>query len=195
MVAILSRPQCVNEHSVWIIHHRAPSLLHFHWGYCIINTGKWTGNKPQQTRRAGTKRINNGMNCISLINQLLQRQNGGYFVDDIFKCIWYECFRILISLKFDPKGSINNMPAQVIVWTNGFGFRIMLRLFIRWNIRSDQGMFFICFRSLYSNSVESIILQCFSHTDHTIVVQCTKLCIIVFKAKKFHPMWITKENR
>ena len=183
MAAILSRPQCVNEQSVWIIHHRAPSLLHFHWGNCIINTGKWTGNKPQQTHRAGTKRINNGMNCISLINQLLQRQNGGYFVDDIFKCIWYNCFRILISLKFDPKGSINDMPAQVIIWTNGFGFRIMLRLFIRWNIRSDQGMFSICFPFvIFKFGRIYHIAMLSAYGEHTIVVQCTTFCIFVFKA-------------
>ena len=60
-------------------------------------------------------------------------QNGPHFPDDIFKCIFMnEKFRILIqiSLKFVPKGAINNIVAlvqimalaliwqQAIIWIN-----------------------------------------------------------------------------
>ena len=43
-------------------------------------------------------------------------QNGHHFADDIFKCIFMnENFRILmkISLKFVPKGLIDNNPSLV----------------------------------------------------------------------------------
>ena len=61
------------------------------------------------------------------------RQNGRHFPDDMFKCIFlYEnvLISIKISLKFVPKGPINNIPAlvqmmacrlarrQAIIWSN-----------------------------------------------------------------------------
>ena len=49
------------------------------------------------------------------------RQNGCNFPDDIFKCIFLnenEWNSIKISLKFVPKGPINNIGLQAIVWTN-----------------------------------------------------------------------------
>ena len=50
------------------------------------------------------------------VNTLRQKQNGRHFADDIFKCIFFnENVRIPIklSLKFVPKGQINNNPALV----------------------------------------------------------------------------------
>ena len=49
------------------------------------------------------------------------RQNGCHFPDDIFKCIFLNenvWFSISISLKFVPKGPINNIPAlvQIMAW-------------------------------------------------------------------------------
>ena len=57
--------------------------------------------------------------CI--FNTLRSRQNGRHFADDIFKRIFLnENIWILtkISLKFVPKGSINNIPAlvQMMAW-------------------------------------------------------------------------------
>ena len=49
-------------------------------------------------------------------NTLRPRQNGRHFADDLFKCIFLnENVRIpiKISLKFIPKGPINNIPALV----------------------------------------------------------------------------------
>ena len=47
-------------------------------------------------------------------------KNGRHFADNIFKCILNEnyWFLIKISLKFVPKGLINNIPAlvQVMAW-------------------------------------------------------------------------------
>ena len=55
------------------------------------------------------------------INTLRPRQNGRHFADDIFKCIFSNenvWIPIKISLKFVPKGPINNIPAlvQIMVW-------------------------------------------------------------------------------
>ena len=58
---------------------------------------------------------------LYIINSLRPRQNGRYFVDDSFKRILLnENGRIWIknSLKFVPKGPINNIPAlvQIMAW-------------------------------------------------------------------------------
>ena len=55
------------------------------------------------------------------INTLRPRQNGRYFPDDIFKSIFFNenvSIAIKISLKFVPKGTINNIPAlvQIMAW-------------------------------------------------------------------------------
>ena len=50
------------------------------------------------------------------INTLRPRQNGCHFPDDIFKCFFLNenvSIAIEISLKFVPKGPINNIPALV----------------------------------------------------------------------------------
>ena len=56
-----------------------------------------------------------------LINTLRPRQNGHYFPDDIFECIFLKenvSILIKISLKFVPKSPINNIPAlvQIMAW-------------------------------------------------------------------------------
>ena len=56
--------------------------------------------------------------CLTLINTLRPRQNDRLFADDTFKRIFFnENIRISIklSLKFVPKGSINNNPALVLI--------------------------------------------------------------------------------
>ena len=60
------------------------------------------------------------MACVH-VNTLRPRQNGRHLPDEIFKCIsltenvWIS---IEISLKFVPKGPINNIPAlvQIMAW-------------------------------------------------------------------------------
>ena len=64
------------------------------------------------------------------VNTLRPRQNGRHFPDDIFEwIIWNEnaWISINISLKFVPRGPINNIPTliqvmawrrQAIIWTN-----------------------------------------------------------------------------
>ena len=55
------------------------------------------------------------------LNTLRPRQNGHHFPDDIFKCIFLNenvWIPTKISLKFVPKGPINNIPAmvQIMAW-------------------------------------------------------------------------------
>ena len=55
------------------------------------------------------------------VNSLRPRQNRRHFADDIFKCIFLNenvWISINISLKFVPKGLINNIPAlvQIMAW-------------------------------------------------------------------------------
>ena len=52
---------------------------------------------------------------------LRQRQNGRHFTDDVFKCIFLNenvWISLKISLKFVPKGLINNIPSlvQMMAW-------------------------------------------------------------------------------
>ena len=60
--------------------------------------------------------------CINMnINTLGPRQNGRHFADDMCKCVFLNenvWIPIEISLKFVPKGSINNNPAlfQIMAW-------------------------------------------------------------------------------
>ena len=61
------------------------------------------------------------LSWLTVINTLRPRQNGRYFADDIFKCIFLNenvWIPIEISLKFAPEGSINNNPAlfQIMAW-------------------------------------------------------------------------------
>ena len=57
----------------------------------------------------------------TLFNTLRPRQNGRHFPDDTFKRIFLDeniRISIKISLKFVPKGPINNIPAlvQIMAW-------------------------------------------------------------------------------
>ena len=58
---------------------------------------------------------------VCVINSLRPRQNRRHFADDVFKCNFLNenvVIPIKISLKFVPKGPINNIPAlgQIMAW-------------------------------------------------------------------------------
>ena len=58
---------------------------------------------------------------MAFVNTLRPRQDGRHFPDDIFKSIFLNenvWISIKISLKFVPKGPINNIPAlvQIMAW-------------------------------------------------------------------------------
>ena len=57
------------------------------------------------------------LDSVRIVNTLRQRQNTRHFTDNIFQCIFLNenaWISIDISLKFVPKGPINNSPA--LVW-------------------------------------------------------------------------------
>ena len=61
------------------------------------------------------------MLCRVTVNTLRQRQHGRHLPDNIFKCIFLNenvWISIKISLKFVPKGPINNIPAllHIMAW-------------------------------------------------------------------------------
>ena len=58
---------------------------------------------------------------LQWLNTLRPRQNGRHFADDVFKCIFLNenvWILLKISLKFVPKGPINNIPSlvQIMAW-------------------------------------------------------------------------------
>ena len=71
---------------------------------------KWT---PDNNLKKKKKKRSND-NWHFTFNTLRPRQNGRRFPDDIFKCIFIDeniWVSIKVSLKFVPKGPINNIPA------------------------------------------------------------------------------------
>ena len=89
----------------------------------------------------------------SIFNTLRPRQNGCLFADDTYKRIFFnENIRIsiTISLKFVPKGLINNIPALVQHWrlvgakplSEPMMVRSLTHIWVKWMVRS-QGWLFI----------------------------------------------------
>ena len=78
-------------------------------------------NKLNDTLGRMPEDLVNGKSIFGSINSLRPRQNGRHFADDTFKRIFLNenaRISIKISLKFFPKGSINNIPAlvQIMAW-------------------------------------------------------------------------------
>ena len=108
----------------YFIYHLFILLRYIYTGWHIQQSGFtiWSCgvNTPY---KAGSNNIRN-MNYLTLkysINTLRPRQNGRHFADDIFKCIFLNenaWISLKFSLKFVPKGPINNNPAlvQIMAW-------------------------------------------------------------------------------
>ena len=87
----------------------------------IIGLGNGLVLYRQHTFPKITMTLNLLTHSIIIVNPLRPRQNGRHFADDIFKCIFLNqnvWILIKISLKFFPKGPINNTPAlvQIMAW-------------------------------------------------------------------------------
>ena len=95
--------------------------------YCQLGELKW--NLNQNTQLFAYENASQAIACTmaailfcsQCVNTLRPRQNGRCFPDDIFKCIFLNenvYISIKISLKFVPKGPINNIPAlvQIMAW-------------------------------------------------------------------------------
>ena len=97
----------IQSHSLWIKAKGFPWCPIFRIGF-----GSWS------VKVKGAQLWNN---MHQNINTLRLRQDGRHFADDIFKCIFLNenvSIAIKISLKFVPKGPINNNLAlvQIMAW-------------------------------------------------------------------------------
>ena len=98
--------------------HRILCNAFFHQADMIFKKSAWC---PLRSR------------VLTLINTLRPRQNGRRFQDDIFKWIFLNenvWISIEISLKFVPKGEINNIPAlvRIMAWRRPGCWRIYASL-------------------------------------------------------------------
>ena len=78
------------------------------------------------------------------LNTMGPGQNGRHFSDDIFKCLFLnENIRISIeiSLKFVPRGPINNIPAlsQIMAWRRSGDKPLSERCLVYWRIYASLG--------------------------------------------------------
>ena len=83
-----------------------------------VPRGRSYSGGTERTAAAENRRT---INTWGPVNILRSGQNGRQFPDDIFKCIFLKenvWISIKISLKFVPKGPINNIPAlvQIMAW-------------------------------------------------------------------------------
>ena len=110
--------------------------------------------------------------CFRLVNTLRPTRNGRHFADDIFKCIFlYEnvWIPIKISLKFVPKGPINNIPAlvQIMAWRRPgdkpLSEPMMVRLPTQICVTRPQWV------KAYQTSPRGVCKNTERHTAHTIV--------------------------
>ena len=89
------------------------------WGRYLLTIQSFIG--PQTVHTESETCQENICQDASSINTLRPRQHGRHFPDNIFKCIFLNenvWTSIQISLKFVPKGPIDNIPAlvQIMAW-------------------------------------------------------------------------------
>ena len=96
------------------------------------------------------------------VNTFGRRQNGRHFADDLFKCIFLNenvWISNKISLKFVPKGSINNIPALV--------------QFMAWRRPGDKPL------------SEPMMVRLLTHTCHSasmsysVMIKVADICIVI----------------
>ena len=109
------KPPTQQEGSLWVCSHFSMSPAISMWQESNEGNMPALGHPNRSPALAVTAKF-----CFP-VNTLRPRQNGRRFADDTFKRIfWNENVRILItiSLKFIPKGPINNNPAlvQIMSW-------------------------------------------------------------------------------
>ena len=80
-------------------------------------------------------------NSWQQINTLRQRQICRHFADDIFKCIFLNenlWIPIKISLKFLPRGPINNVPSlvQIMAWRRPGDKPLSETILVKWSMHT-----------------------------------------------------------
>ena len=105
-----------------------------------------------------------------IINTLRPRQNGRYFADDIFKCIFLNenaWISLQISLKFVPKVRISHIPAlvQIMAWRRPgdkpFSEPVMVNLLTHICVARPQSV--KCHRNMESKFPAITVLMMSSH--------------------------------
>ena len=128
-----------------------------------------------------------------LINTLRPRQDGRHFPDDIFKCIFLNenvWISIRISLKFVPKGPINNIPVlvQIMAWRwsgdKPLSEPMMVSLLTRicvtrpqWVNWANTALFSIGFSATNFIDIEKYRLKNFDHMYRPQCVNVTVFCV------------------
>ena len=92
-----------------------------HWSYCSLALSHWYRKVKWDFSYIAIYQHIEGWWWLPFGQGLKTRQNGCRCEDDVFKCIFLNenvWIRIKISLKFVPKGPINNIPAlvQIMAW-------------------------------------------------------------------------------
>ena len=111
-------------HTKYLTHILKDTIFIQHWNFksSWLRAHKCFWNAPQVTWAAPARDLwviwwwipTSSQN--KLVNSSPLGQNGRHFPDDIFKCIFMNekfCILIQISLKFVPRGPINNIPALI----------------------------------------------------------------------------------
>ena len=104
---------CTTRYFTYLV--RGPLHIH-HFNSIISHKG------DVHVRIYQTSNVNRSSSThYNTFNTLRPRQHGPHFADDTFKCIFLNenvWIPIKISLKFVPKGPINNIPAlvQIMAW-------------------------------------------------------------------------------
>ena len=121
---------CKTQYLYWdspqILHYKWPNKMCHkqgilpgdHYCYCLMNTLSYFSSHcflPGDWMRVDF------IYWHPIFNTLRPKQNGRHFADDNLKCIFSNeniWISIKISLKFVPKGPINNIPAlvQMMAW-------------------------------------------------------------------------------
>ena len=123
----MPKPQNWNWCKRWKLHHEswwrigfstdlANSTVCYATGWFILSMGIY---HKSVLRSLHTPLCEQEYRCF--LNTLRPRQNGRHFPDDIFKCIFLNENALMSfknSLKFVPKGRINNIPVmvQMMAW-------------------------------------------------------------------------------
>ena len=97
--------------------HRIDRLRNHWFGKCIYRM-EWTLACDPSLCKTDH---NLELLLVTWFNTLRPRQNGRHFADDVLKCIFLSenvWISLKISLKFVPKGPINNIPplVQIMAW-------------------------------------------------------------------------------
>ena len=107
------------------------------------------------------------------VNTLRPRQNGRHFPDDIFKCIFFNeniSISIQISLKFVPKGPINNIPALVqiswLVADQSTSHYLSQWWFVYWRIFASLGLTELIW-PLYWHYISHFLPRFGGNTNHS----------------------------